>query len=99
MAIKRKASATYVADTGKEYEVAEMADSHLLNTIAHHIKQIEALARCEAYVHPPHHLKKRRELLEETVQILTEELAKRDPDTEQERRSEIVNTKWGRSYE
>lgn len=98
MAIKRKSSATYVADTGKEFETTEMADSHLLNVIVHHMKQIETLEFIERFVTPPHHLKKRRELLLETVQILTEELATRDPDTEQARRGEIINKKWG-SYD
>lgn len=97
MGIKRKASATYIADTGKEFETTEMSDSHLLNTIGHHLKQLETLEFIERYVTPPHHLKKRRQALEETIQILTEELATRDPETEEQRRGEIVNRnskKW-----
>jgi hypothetical protein len=95
MAIKRKASATYIADTGKEFEVSDMTDSHLLNAICHHLKQIDGLEVCEKYASPPHHLIKRRELLQQTVQILAEELQTRDPDTEDQRRKEFVEKKWG----
>lgn len=99
MAIKRKASATYIADTGKEFEVSEMADSHLLNVIVHHHRQVQALEFIDRYTSPPHHLKKRKDQLLETIQILTAELQTRDPDTEQERRTEIVNRKWERTYD
>jgi hypothetical protein len=94
MAIKRIRTATYVADTGKEFEVTEMTDSHLLNAIGHHLKQIESLAAVDKYTNPPHHLLKRKAGLEQTVIILTEELQTRDPDTEEDRREKYVNKKW-----
>lgn len=97
MAIKRKASATYIADTGKEFEVSEMADSHLLNVIAHHQKQVEALAVVYNRLQDTQrgYLTKRLETLAETINILGIELANRDPDTEEQRRSEYVEKKWG----
>jgi hypothetical protein len=98
MAIRRKRVATYIADTGKEFELADMSDSHLLNAICHHLKQIEALEHCERYASPPHHLRKRRGALQQTVAVLVEELQTRDPDTEEERRKEIVERKWENRY-
>jgi hypothetical protein len=80
MGIKRKKSATYVADTGKEFELEDMTASHLLNVICHHLKQMEALEFVMQFANPPHHLIKRKEYLRETVQALSEELQTRDPD-------------------
>lgn len=94
MAIRTKSNTTYIADTGKEFVIEEMTDSHLLNCICHHMKQIDALEHCERYASPPHYLGKRRELLLATVAALAEELQGRDPDTEEERRQKYVENKW-----
>jgi hypothetical protein len=94
MAIKRIRTATYVADTGKEFEVTEMTASHLLNAIGHHLKQIESLDFIERYASPPHHLLKRKEGLLETIQILAEELQTRSPDMDDDHREKYVNKKW-----
>jgi hypothetical protein len=46
MGIKNVRTATYVSDTGKEFQLAEMTSSHIINVIAHHTKQLEALMGC-----------------------------------------------------
>lgn len=96
MAIRTKRNTTYIADTGKEFVIEEMTDSHLLNTIAHHVKQVEALAnvynRLDSSLRG--HLMAKLEILNKTIEALGIELAMRDPNTEEERRQQYVENKW-----
>lgn len=83
MGIRRKVSQTYVTDRGIEMEVGNTTPSHLINAIAHHTKQIETLRKaCEGKPigFDAGFLGKRISALVDTVDILTAELAKRDPD-------------------
>ena len=84
MAIKRKQSATYLSDSGKEFEVDEMSPSHILNVICHHRKQVEGLERCLNLLPDNGLLSKRLSSLDETIMILATELATRDPDKDGE---------------
>lgn len=79
MGIQRKRALTYVADTGKKFDVSKMSASHLLNVITHHLKQVDTLDFVMQFVNPPHHLLARKGDLLDTIRDLTEELAKRDP--------------------
>jgi hypothetical protein len=98
MGIKRKKSATYQADTGKEFEVSDMASSHILNVIGHHMRQVETLDFIERYASPPHHLGSRKELLLETITILAEELQTRDPNNDYAVGTDSRNFNNDRSY-
>jgi hypothetical protein len=86
MGIKRKRSETYVADTGKEFELEDMSPSHLTNVITHHHRQLEALT--SVYNCTPEDqrgfLLARMTALSETINTLAGELATRDPDKDGE---------------
>ena len=81
MGIKKIKSCTYVSDTGKEYELSEMAPSHLLNVIAHHNKQMDGLLIALGLVGTTegNYLPMWRDNLMETINALSFELATRDP--------------------
>ena len=81
MAIK-KPHTIYIADTGKEFIVEKMNSSHLLNEIMHHEEQVVALDRIKEWNKgiEPEKLSKRRQTLVHTVEVLSSELLKRDPD-------------------
>ena len=81
MGIKKIKSCTYVSDTGKEYELSDMAPSHLLNVINHHNKQMDALliAIGQVGMTEPNYLQAWRENIMETITALSTELSTRDP--------------------
>lgn len=83
MGIKNVRTATYVADTGKEFNLSEMTSSHLLNAIRHHQGQLEVVLRCPGGENFPF-LTKRETGLRDTITVLYEELASRDPDKDEE---------------
>ena len=83
MGIKNVRTATYVADTGKEFDLREMTSSHILNVIRHHQEQLGVILRCPGGENFPF-LTKRETGLRETITILYSELAARDPDKDEE---------------
>lgn len=82
MAIKQKRSAIYLSDRGDEYELSQMHSSHILNVLAHHQKQIDALELLPGSVRTAL-LDKRIMSLRETIKVLAEELGTRDPDQDE----------------
>jgi hypothetical protein len=83
MGIKNVRTATYIADTGKEYQLDEMTSSHILNVIAHHQKQLEAMGLCPGFENFPFLIARDRGL-RDTITVLYSELAARDPDKDDE---------------
>jgi hypothetical protein len=83
MGIKNVRTATYVADTGKEFQLGDMTASHLLNAIRHHQGQLEVVLRCPGGENFPF-LTKRESELRDTITVLYEELCSRDPDKDDE---------------
>ena len=71
----------YVSDRGQEFEVDEMATSHLLNALNHHHTQLHTVANCinrrKEQGKDVENLVERREALVELVQELMDELASR----------------------
>lgn len=80
----------YVSDRGDEFQLEDMAPSHLLNAINHHKTQIETLdwileqTGTDAEKNQMLHL--RRISLHTTVEALVKELRNRDPDLDHEDR-------------
>lgn len=79
----------YISDRGDEFQLDEMAPSHLLNAINHHRTQINTLDwvidQCggpDADKNQLLHL--RRISLHSTVEALVKELRTRDPDQDHE---------------
>jgi len=87
MAIRKVSKVTYITDTGRELEVTEMTASHLMNAIAHHEKQIDAIA---PYTQTSEFIRKRVDHLNDTILQLAAELSNRDPATDDE---------WERTHE
>jgi len=86
MGIKNVRTATYIADTGKEYQLDEMASSHILNVIAHHQKQVYALNQFPLLTNLPEqeNIDARKANLLDTINELYRELATRHPDKDEE---------------
>lgn len=80
----------YVSDRGDEFQLEDMAPSHLLNAIRHHKDQINTLdwildqTGTDAEKNQMLHL--RRISLHTTVEALVKELRNRDPDLDHENR-------------
>ena len=100
MGIKRKVSQTYVTDRGIEMEVSEMTPSHLVNAIAHHQRQVEALEKVSKLWNT-NYMERRIKQLYETIETLASELSQRDPqmDYEQERDQRSRRDSWQGDYE
>lgn len=81
MGIKRKRHETYIADTGQEFELEDMTVSHILNVIAHHIKQRRVLLSCPGELRNSN-IDDRTARMDETINTLYGELASRDTDEE-----------------
>jgi hypothetical protein len=96
MGIKNVRTATYVADTGKEFQLGDMSSSHLLNAIRHHQGQLEVILRCPGAENFPF-LTKRETGLRDTITVLYSELAARDPDKDDEYAT-VRNFNNDRSY-
>lgn len=103
MAIKQKQSVTYVTDRGIEIEVGEMKASHLVNAIKHHDAQIQALINAKAMLASIDHddddpgfplLDKRIRLLRNTIYVLGQELAARDPDHDDVGNDRVQKGNW-----
>lgn len=88
MGIKNVRTATYVSDTGKEFNLCEMTASHLLNAIRHHRGQLDVVLDCPGGENFPF-LTKREAGLRDTITVLYSELAARDPSKDEE----IINSK------
>lgn len=70
----------YQSDGGRTSYIANMTSSHLINAIAHHRRQVDAIEEIMANVSGNmKHLKARLEDLEETIIALEDELIERDP--------------------
>ena len=76
----------YVSDRGDQYELDEMEPSHLINAIAHHQKQHDALVRVmDKYgLTTSNNLCIRLEDLDRTVHELVSELMTRFPGEDHE---------------
>lgn len=84
MGIKSQRSALYVTDRGIEIEVSRMETPHLVNAIAHHTKQRQAIAPLiEMFTAINSNLIKRDQALWDTIVVLGTELARRDPDLDE----------------
>lgn len=83
MGIKNVRTATYVADTGKEFQLADMSSSHILNVIAHHSKQLEVLVNCPGLGSLPFMVQREQDMRNTIAELYTE-LAKRDPSKDEE---------------
>jgi len=82
-----KSRVKYRSDGGQQFHVADMATSHLINAIGHHNKQLDTIEDImQSYTGDLLFIKQRREDLEETVDVLTDELIERDPAKDPERR-------------
>lgn len=73
----------YTTDRGIEMEVRNMPSTHLVNAIAHHLKQFEALDKIVPALVTPF-LEKRKYMLQDTIRILALELGTRDPEMDHE---------------
>ncbi len=75
-----KSKQKYRSDSGHTTFVERMTTSHLINAIGHHNRQLDTLADImQNYTGDLVFIKQRREDLEETVDVLTDELIERDP--------------------
>ena len=81
MAIKIKSRAVYTTDRGDEFEVSQMASSHLLNAIRHHSDQLGAIVGRDA-------LRAWQDELAQTIDLLAAELAQRTPGEDEPSRSD-----------
>lgn len=72
----------YVSDRGQEFELSEMTASHLINAIAHHMKQVDVVDSCLS-VFNNDLLRRRLNNLNDTISTLKLELSKRDPDEDE----------------
>jgi len=81
MGIKNVRTATYVADTGKEFNLSDMTSSHLLNAIRHHQGQLEVLLKIPKLTNLPEqeNIDTRISRMQETIDVLYQELTSRDP--------------------
>lgn len=83
-----KAVTMYRTDTGKEMAVEDMESTHLMNAINHHKKQCDMvmilIQKRSANHQDIGYLKAREANLHDTIAVLEEELAHRNPDDEQE---------------
>lgn len=81
MGIKNVRKATYVSDTGKEFELCEMTSSHIINVIAHHQKQLGVLETIPVLTNLPEqeNVNARIRDMRETIDELYRELVSRDP--------------------
>jgi len=85
MAIRQR-KIVYVTDRGQEFEVARMTATHIMNTLAHIQKQIDALSAVqivEGASERDVNIRKRISSLIEAQHLLYEELARRDPDEDE----------------
>lgn len=69
----------YLADSGKEFDVQHMQSSHLLNVLAHHRKQVIELEEIAGGSVSGEFIARRLEGMNQTIRILQNELASRDP--------------------
>ena len=75
-----KSRQKYRSDTGHTTFVERMTTSHLINAIGHHNRQRNTLNETMSnYTGDLLFIKQRREDLEETIDVLTDELIERDP--------------------
>lgn len=83
-----RAVTMYRTDTGKELAVEEMETTHLMNAINHHKKQcdmiIMLIQKRSGNGKSTGYLPQREADLKETIAVLEEELAERNPDDERE---------------
>lgn len=82
MGIKLTTRTVYRADSGKVFELENMSPSHILNVIHHHRNQVSSLVHLinAGYDNPDTQLLMARlKMLEETLEALGKELARRDP--------------------
>lgn len=80
-----KSRVKYRSDTNQQFHVADMQTSHLINAIGHHNRQLETLENvAQNYTGDLTYIKQRRDDLEETIDVLTDELIERDPDKDPE---------------
>lgn len=79
----------YRTDSNQVVAVSEMDTSHLLNAINHHRKQVDTITFLKDEFNftgtRARNLDKRREDLIHTIEVLAKELAKRDPQDDEER--------------
>jgi len=94
MGIKKVRTATYISDSGKEFDLAEMTSSHILNVIIHHQKQLEAVLRCPGFEDDYPFLFKREQSLRDTIAVLYAEIATRDPDKDEEIQTRFKNNDY-----
>jgi hypothetical protein len=69
----------YVSDRGDRFKVASMETSHLINVIGHHVNQYETLSG----LRPNTNILKRRQVLNQVIDVLALELEKREPSIEE----------------
>ncbi len=75
----------YRTDTGRNVAVANMDVSHLINAIGHHRRQVETLKGVmQHYTGDLTFVMARVDDLNETVEILEDELIERDPGNDPE---------------
>ena len=70
---------TYISDRGEQFDVSQMESSHLINVIKHHQGQVEALRQLSF----ASNIIDRRRALEQVIDTLAAELAKREPQPEE----------------
>lgn len=99
-----KAVTMYRTDTGKEMAVEDMESTHLMNAINHHKKQLDLIIimiqKRSANNQDQGYLASRRANLADTIEVLENELAQRNPDDEQEsvRRDSGGRRNWVDGY-
>ena len=92
MGIKQQRLVTvYVTGTGREIEVSKMTPEHLVNALAYHLKQSDALDEILDAYHPADgdgFLLPRKLSICSTIQCLADELSLRDPKRDYEPKDE-----------
>lgn len=87
MGIKKR-KFVYESDRGQEFEIDEMASSHLMNAINHHENQFQVVfGILKGGEYDPLHqrnLEARMQELQSTINALSQELASRHPDNDEE---------------
>lgn len=97
MALKKINRVTYVTDRGIEINVKEMETTHLINAICHHSKQRDVLKEYTQDCEFNTNLSKRVDLLNETINVLLDELEQRDPDKDHMEDEEADRIVFGRA--
>ena len=67
----------YKSDRGDKYEISKMETSHLVNVLGHHITQTETL-KILLQDHPHPRLSDRITVLRKIINVLVDELTKRE---------------------